>query len=43
MEIAVPDFDFVIKNLQIKKKNFHDFGKIYSSDKRSVYRIIYNW
>ena len=38
-----PDFEYVIKNLNEKNKNFYNFGRICSADRKVIYRTIHKW
>ena len=34
------DFEYVIKNLREKNKNFYNFGRVCSADREVIFRII---
>ena len=34
------DFEYVIKNLKEKNKNFYNFGRVCSADREVIFRII---
>ena len=34
------DFEYAIKNLKEKNKNFYNFGRVCSADRKVIFRII---